>query len=202
MIFLSLFDGFADPHADMPNLNLVNQTSLDKILKAEVFVHTDGQLRATHLILDYISIFKSFLVPKCVIKARDPWLQRISIAAPDFFLSGPVPEGTLTTEPIPEGIPKVAPPLQCATEEEATSSQPSSKEREQIVEVSDTKGFEDFENDFEVFNRPLSPEASTSDLGPHFSPILDEMGIQSKPRSSLLYLIESQPGKDAPGKAA
>jgi len=189
--FFVFVDGFADPHATVPNLNLVNQTSLDKILKAEVFVHIDSKLRATHLILDYIPISKKFLAPKCVIKARDPQLQRINIAAPSFLLSIPVPKGTLTTKPILEGIPKVAPPLQHATEEEATSSQPSSMEREEIIEVSDTEGSKDFEDDFEVFNRPLSPKASTGDLDPHFSQILDEMGIQFKPRSNLLDLIES-----------
>ena len=45
------FNGFADKRAPIPNLNLVNQEDLDKILKAEVFVHSDDQLRATHLIL-------------------------------------------------------------------------------------------------------------------------------------------------------
>lgn len=94
----------------MPNFSLVNQESLEKILKAEVFVHTNDQLRAAYLILDYVSISKSFLVLKCVIKPKDPWLQRISVAAPRFLLTGPVPKGTLTIEPIFEGIPKVASP--------------------------------------------------------------------------------------------
>ena len=59
MFFVSL-NSFADKHAAIPNFNLVNQPSLDKILKAEVFVHTEGQLKAAHLILDYIPISKSF----------------------------------------------------------------------------------------------------------------------------------------------
>ena len=75
----------------MPNFSFMNQPSLDKILKAKVFVHTDGQLRAAHMILDYVLISKSFLVPKCVIKARDPRLQRISVATPGFLIAGPIP---------------------------------------------------------------------------------------------------------------
>ena len=75
----------------MPNFSFMNQPSLDKILKAKVFVHTDGQLRAAHMILDYVLISKSFLVPKCVIKARDPRLQRISVATPGFLIADPVP---------------------------------------------------------------------------------------------------------------
>ena len=72
MMFFVSPDGFVDKNSTTPNFNFVNQLSLDKILKAEVFVHTDGQLRAAHLILDYIPISKSFQAPKCVIKARDP----------------------------------------------------------------------------------------------------------------------------------
>ena len=93
MMFFVFLDGFADKRAVAPNFSLMNQQSLDKILKAEVFVHTNGQLRAAHLILDYISISKTFQAPKCVIKARDPHLQRISVAALGFLITGPIPEG-------------------------------------------------------------------------------------------------------------
>ena len=40
--FLVLIDGFADPHTVVPNFCLVNQASLDKILKAKIFVHIDN----------------------------------------------------------------------------------------------------------------------------------------------------------------
>ena len=39
-------NGFVDKLAAVPNFNLVNQLSLDKILKAKVFIHSDDQLRA------------------------------------------------------------------------------------------------------------------------------------------------------------
>ena len=60
MMFFVFPNSFADKNATIPNFSLVNWQSLDKILKTEVFVHTDDQLRATHLILDYILISKSF----------------------------------------------------------------------------------------------------------------------------------------------
>ena len=69
------------------------------------------------------------------------------------------------------------------------------EEEEEAVEVSDS------EDEFKVFNQALSPETSTFDLGHPFTPILDKMGIQRKPRSTLLELIESQPGGNALGKA-
>ena len=99
MFFVSL-NSFADKHAAIPNFNLVNQPSLDKILKAEVFVHTEGQLRATHLILDYIPISKSFQALRCVVKTRDPCLHQISVAALGFLITGLILEGTFTTDPI------------------------------------------------------------------------------------------------------
>ena len=40
--FFVLVDGLADLHAAVPNFSLENQASLDKILKAEIFVHIDG----------------------------------------------------------------------------------------------------------------------------------------------------------------
>ena len=155
-----------------------------KVLKVEVFVHTDGQLRAAHLILDYISISKSFLAPKCIIKAKDPWLQRIGVATPGFLLTSPILEGTFTTKPMLEGILKVASSLQPSIGS-ATSSRLANTKEEKVVKVPN------FEDEFEVFNQTLSLDTSAFDLGHPFTPVPDEMGIQQKPRSNLLNPIES-----------
>ena len=52
----------------------------------------------------------------------------------------------------------------------------------------------DSQDEFEVFNRPLSPENTSADLI-HQQKVgivaLDEMGIQRKSKRSLLDLIES-----------
>ena len=135
-MFFIFPNGFADKNVFVPNFSLVNQPSLDKILKAKVFVHSDGQLKTTHLILGYTPISKSLQVPKCVIKAKDSRLHRISVVVSSF----------LSTDPILEGILKIALPSQYAVKEEATSSQPSNKEGEGIVKVSDSK------DDSEIFN--------------------------------------------------
>ena len=76
-----------------------------------MFVHSDGQLRAAHLILDYTPVSKSYQASKCVIKAKDPRLHQINVAAPGFLTTDSILEGALTTDPIPKGIPKVALPL-------------------------------------------------------------------------------------------
>ena len=112
-----------------------------------MFVHSDGQLRVTHLLLSYTPISKSYQAMKCVIKVKDPLLHRISVIVPDF----------LTTDPILEGIPKVTSPFQYTTRQ-ATSSHPAIKEEgeeekneeeekeEEVVEVSDSK------DEFSIFN--------------------------------------------------
>ena len=88
--FNSRINGFADRRYTKPNLKLVNKASLDRLLKAEIYVNeADGQLRVAHLILGYTPLSFAFQAPKCVIRARDPRLHRISVAYEGFI----VPEG-------------------------------------------------------------------------------------------------------------
>ena len=44
----------------MPSLNLVNVADLNKVLRSEVFVSEDKQLRAVHLILDFEPLSDNF----------------------------------------------------------------------------------------------------------------------------------------------
>ncbi|KAL0013021.1 hypothetical protein SO802_000090 [Lithocarpus litseifolius] len=190
-------------NAIVPNFSLVFQSSSNKILKAEVFVHSYGQLRVAHIILGYTPISKSFQVPKCVIKAKDLHLHRISVAAPGFLTTGAIPEGILTTDPILEGIlttdpilegiPKVALPLQYTTGE-TTSSHPAAKEEEEEERKEEEKEKEeevfkvsDSEDEFAIFNLLRSLEAQIGDFS-HFplvqlsstqedTIVLEEMGI-------------------------
>ena len=208
LCYLTLNDLYLMPIADRcatePNFNLVNNEGLDKILKAEVFVNEDdGQLRAAHLILGITPISCAFQAPKCVIKAHDPRLRRISVIVDGFLFPEGVliPEGTFSTQPIlfpglttegtqsstpiPEGIPKVGASSSQQFTEIATSSRTRDSKEEEVVEVTDS------EDEFEVFNKDLSLETSVTDFNPHFSPIIDEIGLQCKPKSSLLELIEN-----------
>ena len=208
LCYLTLNDLYLMPIADRcttePNFNLVNIEGLDKILKAEAFVNEDnGQLRAVHLILGITPISRAFQVPKCVIKVHDPHLCRISIAVEGFLFpeGAPIPEGTFSTRPIlflgpttegtqsstpiSEGIPKVEVSSSQQFTEIDTSSHTRDSKEEEMVEVTDS------EDKLKVFNKDLSPETSVTNLSPHFSPIIDEMGLQRKPKSSLLELIEN-----------
>ena len=105
--------------------------------------------------MDYIPISNTFQASKCVIKARDSRLQRISVATPGFLITGSIPNGTLATGPIPEGIPKVTQPAQHTVEEGISFHSALIKEKEEkVVEVSDS------EDEFGIFDQILFQEAS------------------------------------------
>ena len=83
------FSLFADPHAFERHLHLVKRADLETVLRAEVFVNeSDHQVRAAHKILGYDPIQRSFAALKSVIKAKDPRLQKITVAEHGFFLLG------------------------------------------------------------------------------------------------------------------
>ena len=56
---LSLFSLVNEYHT-APTKHLVNFTDLNWILRLEIFLHKDGQLRATHVILEYRPSTKHF----------------------------------------------------------------------------------------------------------------------------------------------
>ena len=116
------------------------------------------------MILGYTPISFSFQAPKCVIKARDPCLHRLSVAATGFLLPMGihVPEGALVTQPILEststsrdileGMPKVG-FLSKYTLGEAASSQPSREEKdEEEEELKEVVDVFDLDNLYEVFD--------------------------------------------------
>ena len=143
-------DDFLDKYSAISNLNFVYVPDLTKILKVEIFVHKDEQLRAAHLILGYNPLSSSFQAPKYVIKAKDHLLHLINVAVPGF----------LNPDLALEGVLQVKPFFQYTAEDEATPSQPTTKEEEEeeVVKVFDS------EDDFEVINQPHSPEAPISDF--------------------------------------
>ena len=143
--------------------------SLDKVLKAEIYVNeTDGQLRVAHLILDYTPLSFAFQAPKCVIRAHDPRLHRISVAYKGFIVPEgiPLPQYTSRTEPlfvanISVGVSSSQLTLR---EEEVEEREEEEEGKEEVVEVSDSS------NDFGIF-----------DQSTHSGEDPDEMGIQRKP---------------------
>lgn len=131
----SIFGNFANKHFIAPNLNLVNEPNLMRILQSEIFVHFDRQLRVAHIILGYKPISTSFQAFKYMIKAKDHRLHQINVVIPGF-LAGPLPKGTYRVEL----------PSEHRVKEEATSSHLALEEAVKVIEVSD------FEEDFGAFD--------------------------------------------------
>ena len=159
-------------------MRLVNKASLDRVLRAEIYVNpSDGQLRAAHLILSYNPISRAFQAPSCVIKVKDPRLRRISVAYEGFI----VPQGV----PLPKYSP-LTEPLPVASLAVAATSSPSVFQVEEEEEVEqEEEGFVDLTSatdNYEVFNQS-TPSPNTP----------EDMGIQRKPQRSLQELLESQP---------
>ena len=83
-------------------------------------------------------------------------------------------------------------------EEEEEKEKEEEESPEGIVDLSNSS------DEFEVFNQSLSPESTSANIDfQHQADVItpDEMGIQRKSQRSLMDLIESQLGKDAPGKS-
>ena len=60
-------------------------TDLNKVLRSEVFVSEDKQLRFVHLILDFQPLFDKFQDIGHTIKGGDPRLARIDVSVPEFL---------------------------------------------------------------------------------------------------------------------
>ena len=129
------FNDFADKSSTKPQLSLVNKESLNRILRAEVYViEVDGQLQAAHLILGYTPLSLAFQAPKYVIKDNNPRLHRIIVAYRGFV----VPEGI----PLLEGTPRTQ-PLFVATPSIGASSSQLILEEEEEEEKEDSEGIVD-----------------------------------------------------------
>ena len=155
----------------------------------------DGQLRAAHLILGYTPLSFAFQAPKYVIKARDPWLYRISVAYQGFIIleDVPLPKDTSRTQPLFVATPSVgasSSQLVLKEEEERREEEEEKEEEEEERNPEEVVDLSDSSDEFEVFNQTLSLED-----------VFDEMGVQRKPQRSLMELIENQPGKGVPGKS-
>ena len=64
---------------------MVNVQALNYLLRSEIFVSKDGQLRAAPHILDYEPLSHAFVDVGQVIRARSPRLAHIDISVPGFL---------------------------------------------------------------------------------------------------------------------
>ena len=82
---------FADKDHVSPKLSFVNVPRLNYLLRLEIFVSEDRQLRATHLILDYKPLSRIFQDVGQAIKASSSRLARINVSKPGFLARRDLP---------------------------------------------------------------------------------------------------------------
>ena len=138
---------FADKERTSPRLSLVNVQALNYLLRSEIFVSEDGQLRAAPLILDFVPLTRSLVDAGQAIRARSPRLARIDVSIPGFLASIDLPPVQL---PAQRALPATVVP------EEVAGSSHSSLE-EQIDQFQ-------FAEEGEVSSRVVELSDSDTDL--------------------------------------
>ena len=83
--------------------------ALNYLLRSQIFVNDDGQLRVVHLILDFEPISRSFLDIGNSIRVDNYRLARRDVSRPGFLAPYGLPP---VDHPIPQGILFVVQPLQ------------------------------------------------------------------------------------------
>ena len=106
--FLTIFCSlaiFTDKRQVAPRLSLTNVVALNYLLRSEIFVSEDRQLRVVHLILDFEPILEIYKEICHAIKASDLWLARIDMLVLNFLAQEDLPPIVL---PLQRVLPKVA----------------------------------------------------------------------------------------------
>ena len=76
---------FANKQHVAPKLNLVNVLAFNKLLRSEIFISEDGQLRAIHLVLDFKPLSNTFQDMGRAIRAGNPRIHQIDVSQPNFL---------------------------------------------------------------------------------------------------------------------
>ena len=81
LVFLCL----TDKEQVNTRISLINVLALNYLLRSQIFVNDDRQLRASHLVLDYEPLSRSFQDVGNAIRANDYRLARIDMSRPHFL---------------------------------------------------------------------------------------------------------------------
>ena len=100
MIFFS--DISTDKNHVAPRINLTNVLAFNFLLRSEIFVSEDRQLRAAHLILDYKPLSHIFQDVGQAIRAGSSRLAQIDVFKPGFLAQRDLPPVVL---PVPQILP-------------------------------------------------------------------------------------------------
>ena len=87
----SYFGCFADKEHVPLKISCVNVPGLNFLLRSEIFVSEDSQLRATHLILGYEPLSHIYQDAGQALRAGNPRLARINVSKPGFLVRRDLP---------------------------------------------------------------------------------------------------------------
>ena len=86
-------------------ISLINVPVLNYLLRSQIFMNNDGQLRTTYQILDYEPLSRSFLDVGNAIRANDYRLARLNVSRPHFLAPHDL---SPVDHLIPQGVPLAA----------------------------------------------------------------------------------------------
>lgn len=144
--FLTVFHSsfvFTDRRQVASKLNLTNVEALNYLLRSEIFISEDRQLRAVHLILDFQPILETFQKVGHTIRVGDPRLARIKVSRPNFLALYNLPP---VAHPFQQFVPLVIQPVQQVPPETAVAREGIASSNSSLEEEIDKFQFEEEEN--------------------------------------------------------
>nr|POE59921.1 hypothetical protein CFP56_03518 [Quercus suber] len=83
------FPDDVEKHVFKKKRQLINPTDLNKLLRSPIYPHSDDQLRAAYLILDYSTVYRSFQAAGKAITMKHNFSLILTFAARDTFYPRP-----------------------------------------------------------------------------------------------------------------
>ena len=74
-----------DDKGFLPDLRVVHVRDLNFVLRSKIFVHTDGQLRASHLILGCTPVYKTWQPFSQALSVDSPLLSYVDVQNANFL---------------------------------------------------------------------------------------------------------------------
>lgn len=182
---ISFSDVFVDKTHVAPRLNFVNVPGLNKLLRSEVFISEDRQLRAAHLILDYEPLSRVFQDIGQAIRAGNPRLARIDVLVPRFLARRDLPPVELPLRHAPREV--AAPREETASSRLSLEAEIDQFRLEEEGEVPDRLvELLDFEIESDKFSAARSSRLVVVRVDTSSE---EEEGIDLNPRRSLKSLV-------------
>ena len=179
----------------------MNFDLLYQVLRSEIFLNRDGQLRAVHVILGFKPISTRFQVSKNIIKARDPWLALVDVVIEGLIQKPPPTEAQpvelpIFTDPQPLIEEVISSNDKLESQSEGTEEETQEESIESLIHDED---FEDFYHQDETEDIASNSRLVAALVSADQEAIaIPEAMVLEKIMSNLLSLLESHAGGATP----